>query len=369
MRVLQADDRAALKLDEDLLARLLCYGVQLPPKVPEEYRARYGLDASFIQGSIFLLGGTRPINTMVWGAATPRVRGIPLVYLDDQLWLEGRNGLIRCSPLEQPSSINEEFSSYGRIANYLKFHNRNTVFASPIRECIFGAIGQPCQFCTFEMTKPRPLPPSVFTDMFLRLTEGRRRGLSLAIGPGTPNLRDHGARYIRALLHDLNDHWRGPTSVELVPPNDLADLENLIEDGVGSVIMSIEIWDDDARQRLCPGKSYVSKEQYIDAWRLVTNSLGHGKVSSVLLVGLESSESTKNGINFMTEMGVVPTLIPFRPYERTPLSTHQVTDHKEYMEVSRYNITKLKQQRIGPHNQVGCTACGGCSLEIQSASA
>jgi hypothetical protein len=348
----------------DLLARLLCYGVRLPHNIPLEYRLRHGLEHRFIQGSIFMVGGYRPVNTVVWEFASPTAIGVPLIYRDDQLWIEVEKGLISCSPLQQPPSIVEEFAEYGRVADYVKFHNPNTIFASPIRECIFGAIGKACQFCTFDMRKPKPLPPNIFTEMFL-LFAAEKKGLSLAIGPGTPNLRDHGVRYIASLLHDLFDHWRGPVSVELVPPHDLHDLNILIDLNVGSFIMSIELWHDQLRDKMCPGKAYVSKAHYIDAWKVVTKALGPGKASSVLLVGLEPAESVKEGIDSMTELGVVPTLIPFRPYENIALSDQQVTDHRMYLDLSAYNISKMRQAGIGPKNQVGCTSCGGCSLDIE----
>jgi hypothetical protein len=347
----------------ELLARLLCYGLRLPADIPDEYLARHGLVHHFIQGSIFMVGGIRPINTVVWKADA--ARGVPLLFRNNELWIEDAAGLLACSPLEQPLSITATVGDYGRIGDYLKFHNRNTVFASPIRECIFGAIGKPCQFCTFEMTKPKPLPPDIFVEMFLRVVEGRRN-ISLALGPGTPNLRDHGVGYIQSLIKELSKKWQGPISVELVPPHDLDDLASLIDTRVGSVIMSLEVWNDEIRERVCPGKSYVSKDSYVKAWQLVTERLGPGKVSGVLLIGLESAESAKLGIDFMVERGIVPTLIPFRPYENTLMSSHDVTDHNMYIDISRYNVAKMRQHRIGPKSQVGCTECGGCSLDIET---
>jgi hypothetical protein len=349
----------------EVLARLLCYGVQLPENLSPDYWARFGLDQRFIQGSVFLVNGMRPINTAVWAADTKNINAVPLVFQNNELWINSSGRPILCSPLEQPRSILDRFNGYGTVGEYLKYHTSDTIFASPIRECIFGAIGKGCRFCTFDMAKPKPLPPSVFTEMFLRVSENRP-GLSLAIGPGTPNLRDHGVRYIEALIKDLSVHWRGPISVELVPPNNLDDLKRLVDVGVGSIIMSIEVWDDASRQELCPGKAYVSKQHYIDAWRTSIYLLGSGRASSVLLVGLEEIRSTKAGIDFLIEHEVVPTLIPFRPYDHIGLEKRDPVGHHTYMEVSRYNVESLKRRHIGPHNQVGCTRCGGCSLDIEN---
>jgi len=186
---------------------------------------------------------------------------------------------------------------------------------------------------------------------------------SLAFGPGTPNLNDHGVRYISNLIKSISPDWRGGISVELVPPHNIDDLGLLVAHGVGSMIMSLEIWDDERRAVLCPGKSYISKSHYIDAWRYVVQALGRGKISSVLLVGLESVESTKAGIDALCEMGVVPTLIPFRPYDQTAVPILVKVRHEDYLEVSRHNIFAMEKHGISPNQQVGCTECGGCSLD------
>jgi len=353
--------------DPSLLAKILCYGFVLPQNLPSDYRSIHGLESSFIQGSIFMLGGSRPINTSVWEDQTASSSSVPLIYRDYDLWIETKNNSILCSPLRQSPAILKYFPPYGKVGDYLKFHTETTVFATPVRECVFGAIGRPCQFCTYEMMNPRPLPPDIFVQMFLELVK-EKEIRALAIGPGTPNLRDHGIRYIVKLIQALRTHWAGPISVELVPPHDLRDLTRLIDEKIGSLIMSIEIWNDKRREELCPGKSYVSKHHYLEAWKAAIRLLGRGRVSSVLLIGLDEIASIKEGIDAMVELGVVPTLIPFRPYPGIPLSAINPPDPDTYLALARYNVKALAQANIGPKMQVGCTECGGCSLEIEKLS-
>lgn len=351
-------------MDSALLARILCDGLLLPPNLPANYRARHWLDATFIHGSLFALGTARTVNTSVWDQREDAPNAVPLIYRDDTLWIDTGADLVRCSPLDQPAAINEEVAPYGRIGHYLRFHTKTTVFATPIRECIFGAIGKPCQFCTYDMSKPNPLPADVFVDMFRRLSS-EREVRALAIGPGTPNLRDHGVEYMSSLIRALRVHWAGGISTELVPPHDLNDLEKLVKLNVGSLIMSIEIWDDERRSALCPGKSYVSKAHYVEAWKKAVSLLGRGRVSSVLLVGLEDDASAIEGIDAMVELGVVPTMIPFRPYRDIPLTGVVAPAPSRYLALSRYNVRALQRAHIGPKMQVGCSECGGCSLEIE----
>ena len=179
----------------DLLSRMLCYGLRMPDDIPPDYLVINAIDRGFVQGSVFLLADTRPVNTATVDQLTRSPHAVPLVFKDGELWVPSDVGLIPCSPVPQPAVVLEQVPQYGRIGDYAKFHNLNTVFGSPIRECVFGANGNGCQFCTFSMTRPKPLPPSVFASMFWSVANGTS-DVALALGPGTPNLHDHGARYI-----------------------------------------------------------------------------------------------------------------------------------------------------------------------------
>ena len=265
----------------------------------------------------------------------------------------------------QPLATNTIKAGYGRIGDYVRLHSPTTIFGTPICECIFGAMGAGCQFCTFDMTSPKPVPPKIFAEMFLTVRRAVIGPVSLALGAGTPNLRDHGARYFAKIVDAIRVFETVPISVEMVPPNTIEDLDLLLKRGVGSLIMSIEIWNDQRRAEICVGKAYVTREKYLTAYDFAVKRLGRGRVSSVLLVGLDTEDSLKDAIMELTNLGVLPTLIPFRPYDNTPLAHLPPTNHEQYLRLSRFNVGAMNAARIGPKDQVGCTNCGGCSLEIE----
>jgi len=289
---------------------------------------------------------------------------VPVELINNQLVTKLDGQYISCAPINQPKSIKTSWPNYGPISQFIRLHNTRSIFATPVRECVFGANGEGCTFCTYEMNEPRPVPPAVFMEMLYRVLDETGPDVELAIGAATPNVGDHGVGYFLEIVERVQREFQIPTSVELVPPKNLEDLDRLFDAGVKSLVMSIEVWDDQIRQEVCPGKSVIGKTEYIAAWNKAENVLGPGQVSSVLLVGLEPEESTKVGIDYLVGAGMVPTLIPFRPYDAASLRKNPLTDHNQYLRCSSYCSNRLAVAGLSPLRQSGCTKCGACSLEV-----
>ncbi len=82
-----------------------------------------------------------------------------------------------------------------------------------------------------------------------------------------------------------------PVWVELMPIEADDEISRLVESGVTSFGFNIEIWDDALRKEICPGKSQISKNQYLEAMKKALKILGPNRVGSCLIIGLESIES------------------------------------------------------------------------------
>jgi hypothetical protein len=187
---------------------------------------------------------------------------------------------------------------------------------------------------------------------------------SVAIGGGTPELGDMGASYFASLARQTTAKGLS-SSVEMVPPPDRGSLEHLLDAGVASLIMSLEVWDEERRAEWCLGKGEVSRAQYVERWCEAIDLFGKGSVSSVLLVGAEPMDSTFEAARFLIELGVIPTLIPLRwyPSSRFEFSDWSAVDPSEYLSMGHAIGALLKNAGLAASKQRGCTACGGCSLE------
>lgn len=348
------------------LSKLFCYGAK-PSDSAKEFLEYSGLKPGFIQGVSLLLDNGRAINTIILDDTTVNLN--PLDFT-----LDYKNGTLsltigkRAIPVHLPPrySVQEQKYRDRKISDLATFHNEDTLFLTPYTGCVFAYQGNICQFCTFEEVPGKGVPAEEIYRWVKDICKERSRTFSVAMGSGTPNLNDHGVRYnadiaklIKPIVHEI--------SVEMVPPNDLRDLLLLKKAGVHSLVMSMEIWDDDLRGIYCPGKSYVPKQHYLDAWSEWNSLSQSSRVSSVFIVGLEPIESLKEGIDNAIKCGVVPTLIPFRPYSGIKLEKVGFTNHDFYSEISDYCAKALVVANLSPKTHAGCALCGGCSLEIDIA--
>lgn len=357
-----------MTLETRLKSEMLCRGVALAGNegTIRELHNR----GEFIHGTVFLLEGGSIVNTTVWtqaeaekitrgGRVTP-----PTISNDDQQWtITGQAGQ-RTARVLTLWDAGETALHNRRLSDWFSIHSPSTLFCAPVRQCIYITMGKPCRFCTFEGGRVERLTPEEFRLGLQYLIERQPLITSIAIGGGTPELSDMGARYFARLAEEATAQGLS-SSVEMVPPPDGDYLKTLVDAGVASLIMSLEVWDEQRRAEWCLGKGGISRAQYIERWREAVGLFGRGNVSSVLLIGAEPMDSTLEGAKRLIDLGVIPTLIPLRWYHssRFEMSDWIPVDPAEYMSLE-YEVGRLlKGTGMAASRQRGCTACGGCSLE------
>jgi hypothetical protein len=347
-------------------ARALCYGLQADAAAQERLWATYGFRKGFVQGAVFRLSDGHILNTAVFADIRATVDAPLLTWNPQDSWTAFcGESIVSCEPVHQPPAVNVRLPD-GRIgADYAMYHASNLLFVTPVRECAFGASNVGCDFCTYHMAPVRPLDVDVLVSLLDGMIEARQdpAPLHLSFGGGTPNLNDYGVRYYAKLCSVVKRRYACSVSVELVPPPRVDDLAILVDAGADALIMSLELWDDGLRRRLAPGKGRISRAHYYCAWESALELLGPGSVASVLLVGLEPEVSTCAGVDGLIHQGVIPTLIPFRPYGTCELHGLGLTDHESYIRCSEYAVGKLRAGGLNPSLQAGCTGCSGCSME------
>jgi len=349
-----------------LKAEMLCLGV-VPS--PDARRVLESSDQTFIHGTVFRIGRSEIVNTVVWqwpeseDPISRRTLMPPLLGLQGSgdLFVQGRSVAIEAEILSLGSAGDVPLGN-SSIRQWFSLHSANTIFCAPVRQCIFIAMDKPCRFCTFEGGGIKRLSREDFMQALLRLRKDHPGISSVAIGGGTPDLLDMGASY----FGDLAKHACASglsCSVELVPPPGEEHIIALAHSGVSSLIMSLEVWSEVERAAWCLGKSVVMRSHYEKAWQWGIDHLGRGRVASVLLVGAEELCQTLKGASELIKQGVIPTLIPIRWYPESRFQRWIPVSPEEYLELSIEVSALLKEAGLSPARQPGCTACGGCSLE------
>jgi hypothetical protein len=198
-----------------------------------------------------------------------------------------------------------------------------SVFALGIfmrRTCHYWDVRLPCKFCSIEPTRRTfkgaldrlPLPAVVDAVRTALRLEPTIHYLEWCGG----NDEDLDAGFmevidaIRAVQpfrpKELRQH------LLLMPPFDHRLLVHLPL--VEEPTFSLEVWDPDLFQEVCPGKnSLYGRDRFLGALAEGVRVLGRGQLSCNFVAGLEPVDSLISGCETLARMGVVPTAAVFHP--------------------------------------------------------
>lgn len=189
---------------------------------------------------------------------------------------------------------------------------------SPVRGCAMR-----CKFCDIPY-EHKGHYQALEID---RLIEAAARAFSdpvqpashLLISGGTPGPRDY--VYLKNIYRSVITAFKDKRiDIMMVPVPDIVDLDELADAGVHQLSLNLELWDREIATRITPEKARYSRESQLDFIAEAVGRLGRGRVRSILIVGLESIESTLEGVEALVKIGCVPVLSPFRPDPITELS-------------------------------------------------
>jgi len=174
---------------------------------------------------------------------------------------------------------------------------------------------------------------------------------------------DRGAsQYIR-ILKEIRSLSNIPVAIEISPPEDLKILEDFHKFGATAIEMNVEIWDDRIRKMMMPGKAQIKREYYIEAWKKAVEIFGKGNVGSAIIIGLESLESSFEGIKAMIDVDCLPSIIPFKPSSGAILEKFRNCSPAEVVSATKYATKLLAEKGLSSMNGPGCIGCGACTLE------
>lgn len=228
--------------------------------------------------------------------------------------------------------------------------------------CDYHTIGLQCRFCgtgrNWKIGRPKEVGEVVEHAV------GENDKYYVCLGGGTRLPLDRNVEYFSKCLHEIRQrNTNVPVWIEMVPPESISGISKLVQQGATSFGFNIEIWDDELRKRICPGKSQIQKPLYLDAMRKTLDSLGPDRVGSCLIVGLEPIESSIEGARALTSIGVQPCILPFRPWDKSLYCNQPLCDANDLIEVSKAAVAAMIQNGVSPERNEGCLLCEGCTVD------
>jgi biotin synthase-related radical SAM superfamily protein len=249
------------------------------------------------------------------------------------------------------------------IDNLARPHSNNVISLWPSLVCCYDKPNLKCKFCSIKPTDSQTVVPANEVIEGLRALFALTDKYAINLGGGSYINPDNMAKYLIEIITGTRTFTSTPISVEMAPPADIELIRQLKEAGASSLIMNLEVADPALRKVICPGKSSISYEHYYDCYKYGVKIFGRGKISSVLIAGIQPKDEIVAECEKLTDVGVIPTIIPFKAMDDCEYRNKPNCPSEELLWISSKVGEILRRKGLSPKMQEGCTKCGGCSLE------
>jgi biotin synthase-like enzyme len=175
----------------------------------------------------------------------------------------------------------------------------------------------------------------------------------IMISGGTPSSKD--LKYLEEIYESLIRNSHLPVDVMFTPPS-TEIIERLVKWGIHGFAINLEVYNTNIAEQIVPQKYKYGRKLFTEC---IEEALylteGHGRVRSLLLVGLEPIEETLKGVEFLSKLGCDPVLSPFRPAQGTPLEGLRPPSYEDLERVffESLNIVERYGVKLGPR----CIPC------------
>jgi biotin synthase-related radical SAM superfamily protein len=248
--------------------------------------------------------------------------------------------------------LGDKLVAKGELAEPL-LHCPGQAYITVSERCIYD-----CKFCA--VPKLRGCVKSRQT--VCQMVEGAKRtgqlgAISLTSGVEVSPQRE--AERVAEIVRDLKS-FGVPIGVSVSPFPGVNRI--LKEAGTDEVKYNLETVDRDLFLQVCPG---ISFQEIMDALQEAVATFGKNRVFSNVIVGLgESDRRLCQGIDELTEMGVLPVLRAVYPHPLRVGEFKMVRPSKErLLGLARYMKMALERSDLdGGAALTGCYRCTGCDL-------
>ena len=351
-----------------LKSELLCLGVTLSSEAKKRFYSKnpFGENKS-IHAASFILNNKTSINLQFSEKYNLKSPYIIDTYNDSFILKKNSKIISNIDIVSAPNWYSQKTKSGQYMHDVLNVHGRKTLAFSNYKNCCYIQNGKKCKFCSVV---PSNYLKKINEDIrindimdTLEVAFHYNCNYDIALSEGTVDADDRGTVFFSEISKKIiqcfgNKH----ISAEIAPPNGNKYIDLMIDSGIDSIIMNLEFFDDKIRQLLCPGKFEISKKQYINSLSYAVSKMGFGNVSSVLIAGIEPLQSTIEGAKLLLSKGVLPIIIPFKPYDLCQMANYEITQPEVLLTIKQEIDNEMKKNNLIPQKSHSCIACGSCNL-------
>jgi hypothetical protein len=174
--------------------------------------------------------------------------------------------------------------------------------------CSYFNTDEQCKYCTIDAGvrkwKLKPRPNDERFAGALRNAVSKDRVRTVTITSGNHDAPDQIVKEYLEFVPKLRSVADVPIHVQFAPISEIGLLKELAK-YVDSVGIFLEIFDEDIRREICPGKAKIPKEKYYEMWEEAVKVFGRGKVMTTCILGFgEDLSSLLPDIERCIDLGV-----------------------------------------------------------------
>ncbi|MEZ4313988.1 MAG: radical SAM protein [Polyangiaceae bacterium] len=276
---------------------------------------------------------------------------------------EGEERLVTATPFAWPRWYSRATQDGTPMSMVVSAHCDTSLYTAIYQGgCDYWQGDQMCKFCAMKIDQKarwRAIEPIIEV---VKVALEENPAAEISFGGGTRLTPDKSARHKADAIAELKKHASIPVCVEMAPPDTDDWLDRLKDAGLDSILLNLEIWDEDVRRQMMPGKAAISRDRYLQALAYAVKILGENQVSSQIIIGLEPLEDTLSAVRAVLDTGAIPLPVVFRPLPGTPLEDTPPPSVDDVMTVfSSTHAWMTEADLAGQKARSGCALCGACS--------
>ena len=271
------------------------------------------------------------------------------------------NGRKLCNvAFDKTDPYRQRVASHGTLYRNVTFWATDRLRVHHQFQCCFKKNGLGCGFCNVRFKEGSFLIDDVCEaiDFYLDHTDFRH----FLIGGGSGKESNEHENILKLAKH-IRSRSNKPIYAMCLPPENTTLLEDYYNAGINEIGFNLEIFDRTIAKSIMPGKGSIPLSRYERAYKKAVQLWGDGgNVRSLMVLGLERMESFFNGIEWLSQLGVMPIISVFRPLNNITLKNVLPPENEE-LETIFYQAVKIttKYHLIpGPL----CTACQNNTLSL-----
>ncbi len=272
--------------------------------------------------------------------------------------LEHQNGVwsLQTDQVATPVKVIKPLKAYDQVtqsgipvSDILCAHG-TFVAVEPMGLCRFTKSGLECKYCRHKSARVK----TAFTarDLIEALNYVKKEVPidMVHLSSGFVESEDGGVLALEPLVKEIRNHFNVFISIDVMPPQHNDWIDRTYAMGVDAVYYDIDVFDPKLFRELYPEKEESFRHQhYLEALSHATKTFPSGAVCTHLVAGLEPLESTKKGIETLTQLGVLPLLTFFRPESGSELERKWDVDEAAVAPLYEELFKQVSRHKINPN--------------------